>query len=123
MQQSRPSISGRTQIYGFFADPVEHLQAPAGLNARFERHGIDAVCVPLHVTAEHFAATVAGLRHLRNFAGYGVSIPHKVMAARLCDELAPSRPGGDEQEQEGNRDAETRHAAADLHGLSWGAPR
>ena len=45
MQQSRPSISGRTQIYGFFADPVEHLQAPAGLNARFER-----VCPTFYTT-------------------------------------------------------------------------
>jgi len=65
------------------------LRAPTNINARFDRHGIDAVCVPLHVTAEHFAATVAGMRHLRNFAGYLVSIPHKVMAACLCDELLP----------------------------------
>jgi shikimate dehydrogenase len=90
MQQSRPPISGRTQVYGFFADPVEHLRAPTNVNARFDRHGIDAVCVPLHVTAEHFAATVAGMRHLRNFAGYLVSIPHKVMAAGLCDALLPN---------------------------------
>ena len=89
MQHSRSPLSGRTQLYGFFADPVEHLRAPTNLNARFDRQGIDAICVPLHVTAEHFAATVAGMRHLRNFAGYGVSIPHKVMAARLCDALLP----------------------------------
>lgn len=90
MEQSRPPISGRTRVYGLFADPVEHLQAPATFNALFDRHGIDAVCVPLHVTAEHFAATVAGMRHLRNFAGYAVSIPHKAMAAQLCDELLPN---------------------------------
>jgi shikimate dehydrogenase len=30
------------------------------------------------------------MRHLRNFSGYGVSIPHKGMAARLCDELMPN---------------------------------
>ena len=93
MQQSRPPLSGRTQLYGFFADPVEHLRAPTNINARFDRHGIDAVCVPLHVTAEHFAATVAGMRHLRNFAGYLVSIPHKVMAACLCDALLPQGQG------------------------------
>jgi shikimate dehydrogenase len=87
MQHSRPPLSGRTQVHGFFADPVEHLRAPTNVNARFDRHGIDAVCVPLHVTAEHFASIVTGMRHLRNFAGYLVSIPHKVMAAGLCDEL------------------------------------
>jgi shikimate dehydrogenase len=30
------------------------------------------------------------MRHLRNFAGYGVSMPHKAMAARLCDALLPN---------------------------------
>jgi shikimate dehydrogenase len=90
LEQSRPSISGKTQLFGLFADPVDHLQAPAVLNARFDRLRIDAVCVALHVTAENFEATVAGMRHLRNFAGYGVSIPHKTMAAQLCDELLPN---------------------------------
>jgi len=90
MQQSRPPISGRTRLYGLFADPVGHLQTPAVLNALLDQRGVDAVFVALHVTAEHFAATVAGMRHLRNFAGYGVSIPHKPMAARLCDELLPN---------------------------------
>jgi shikimate dehydrogenase len=90
MQHSRPPLSGKTQFYGFFADPVDHLRAPTNLNARFNRQSIDAVCVPLHVTAEHFVATVAGMRHLRNFAGYLVSIPHKVMAASLCDALLPN---------------------------------
>jgi shikimate dehydrogenase len=90
MQQNRPPISGRTRLYGLFADPVEHLQAPTVFNALLNRRGVDAVFVSLHVTAEHLAATVAGMRHLRNFAGYGVSIPHKAMAARLCDELLPN---------------------------------
>jgi Shikimate dehydrogenase substrate binding domain len=89
MQQSRPPLSGRTRLYGLFADPVDHLQTPAVLNVLLDRRGIDAVFVPLHVTAEHFATTVAGMRHLRNFAAYGVSSPHKPMAARLCDELLP----------------------------------
>ena len=90
MQHSRPPISGKTPLYGVFADPVDHLQAPALLNARLDQLGLDAVFVPLHVSAEHFATVVAGMRHLRNFAGYGVSIPHKPMAARLCDELLPN---------------------------------
>jgi shikimate dehydrogenase len=90
MQQSRPPISGKTRLYGVFADPVDHLQAPAVLNALLDQRGVDAVVVALHVLAEHFATAVAGMRHLRNFAGYGVSIPHKPMAGRLCDELLPN---------------------------------
>jgi shikimate dehydrogenase len=90
MQHSHSPVSGRTRIYGFFADPVEHLQAPTALNTLLAQRGIDAVVVPLHVTADHLATTVAGMRHLRNFAGYCVTIPHKGMAAQLCDALMPN---------------------------------
>jgi shikimate dehydrogenase len=90
MQQSHSPISGRTRLYGLFADPVDHLQVPGVFNALLAQRGVDAVVVPLHVTAEHLATTVTGMRHLRNFAGYCVSIPHKGMAARLCDELLPN---------------------------------
>lgn len=90
MQQSHPPISGKTRLYGLFADPVDHLQTPAVLNGLLAQRGVDAVVLPLHVTAEHLATTVAGMRHLCNFAGYAVSIPHKPMAARLCDELLPN---------------------------------
>jgi shikimate 5-dehydrogenase len=60
MQHSRPPISGRTRLYGLFAAPVDHLQTPGVLNALLGQRGVDAVFVPLHVTAEHFATTVAG---------------------------------------------------------------
>ena len=90
MTQGRPPISGRTRFYGIFADPISQVQAPAAFNALLDRRGVDAVFVPLHVTAEHFAAAVAGMRHLHNFAGYTLTIPHKVMAAHLCDELLPN---------------------------------
>jgi shikimate dehydrogenase len=89
MQHSHSPISGKTRLYGLFADPVDHLQMPGVLNPLLAQRGVDTVVVPLHVTAEHLAATVAGMRHLRNFAGYGVTIPHKGTAACLCDELMP----------------------------------
>ena len=90
MQQSHPPISGRTRLYGLFADPVDHFQVPGVLNALLAQRGVDAVVVPLHVTAEHLATTLTGMRHLRNFAGYYASIPHKGMAAHLCDALMPN---------------------------------
>ena len=90
MKQGRPPISGRTQLYGLFADPIEHLQTPTVINELLDRRGVDAVFVPLHVTPEHLTEAVAGIRRIRNFAGYGVSIPHKAKAAVLCDELLPN---------------------------------
>jgi shikimate dehydrogenase len=90
MQKGHSPISGRTRLYGLFADPVDHLQVPGVLNALLAQRGVDAVVVALHVTAEHLATTVTGMRHLRNFAGYYVSIPHKGMGAHLCDALMPN---------------------------------
>jgi shikimate dehydrogenase len=65
------------------------LEEPRVL-ALLAQRGADAVVVALHVAAEHLATTVIGMRRLRNFAGYDVGIPHKGMAARLCDELMPN---------------------------------
>jgi len=60
------------------------------MNALLERRGVDAVFVPLQAPTEHFTAALAGLRHLRDFAGFTVTMPHKVTAARLCDVLLPN---------------------------------
>ena len=90
MQEGLPPINGRTRLYGLFADPVEHLQTPAVLNELLDRRTVDAVFVPLHVTPEHLAVAVEGMRRIRNFAGFCVSIPHKAEAAGLCDELLPN---------------------------------
>lgn len=90
MEQSNFPISGSTRLYGLFADPVDHLKAPEIINPILAKRGIDAVIVALHVTAEDLEIAVAGMKLIRNFAGYGVSIPHKESAARLCDELMPN---------------------------------
>lgn len=92
MQPGRPPISTTTRLYGHFAHSIgqrPHPLAPV-MNALLDQRGIDALWVPLQVPAEHFAAAVAGLRHLRDFAGFTVTMPHKVTAARLCDVLLPN---------------------------------
>ncbi len=85
-----PKITGKTKLIGLFADPVDQVQAPAALNSIFVERGIDAVVIALHVTAEHLAEAVAGMKRLRNFHGYSATIPHKATIASLCDELLPN---------------------------------
>ena len=46
--------------------------------------------VPFQVAAEHVAAAIAGMQHLRNFAGFAVTMPHKTAVAQLCDTLLPN---------------------------------
>ena len=93
MPQSRPPRSTTTRLYGHFAHMTGQrpLSGPIPLiNALLDQRGVDALYMPLQVPAEHFAAAVAGLRHLRDFAGVSVTMPHKGTAARLCDVLLPN---------------------------------
>jgi shikimate dehydrogenase len=91
MQPGRLPISTRTRLYGIVADSIGQrpMLVPALFNALLERRGVDAIFVPFQVTAEHVAAAIAGMRHLRNFAGFAVTMPHKAAVAQLCDTLLP----------------------------------
>lgn len=92
MPSGRPPSSTTTRLYGHFTHSVgqrPHPLAPV-MNALLDQRGIDALWIPLQVPAKHFVAAVAGLRHLRDFAGFTVTMPHKVTAARLCDMLLPN---------------------------------
>ncbi len=90
MIRGSPPINGKTRFYGLFADPVGHLRTPGVLNEHLDSRGADAVVLPLHVAPEHLAEAVGGIRLIRNFPGFMVSIPHKSAVAELCDELLPN---------------------------------
>ena len=92
MPPGRPPISTTTWLYGIFAHSIGQrpMTVPALFNALFERHGIDAIFVPLQVAAEHVAAAIEGMRHLRDFAGVCVMMPHKAAVAALYDRLLPN---------------------------------
>jgi len=65
MQPGRPPISTTTRLYGIFAYSTGQrpMTVPALFNALFDRHGIDAIFVPLQVATEHVEAAVMGMRH------------------------------------------------------------
>jgi shikimate dehydrogenase len=82
-------IRGTTRLCAVLGFPIEHSRSPQLLNAAFAAAGVDAVMVPLGVPPEDFAAAVAGLRAMRAL-GASVTVPHKLAAAALCDELSPA---------------------------------
>jgi shikimate dehydrogenase len=53
----------------------------------FQRRGIDALLVPLHVPAAGFEHTMAALMRLVNFGGFVITVPFKVRALGLADRL------------------------------------
>ena len=79
-------IRGTTRLAAVLGWPVEHSRSPQLLNAAFAAAGVDAVLVPIGVSPEGFPIAVAGLQAARAL-GASVTVPHKLAAAALCDEL------------------------------------
>jgi shikimate dehydrogenase len=83
------NITGATRVFYILGDPVAQVRAPEVYNHLFQRHGIDAVVVPLKLPA---AALPGFLEHglrAENVGGFWATIPHKADLARL---LNPSDP-------------------------------
>jgi shikimate dehydrogenase len=70
-------ITGSTRVLGIIGNPIRQVRAPEVWTAMFERNGVDAVCIPMQVTAVGLGAFLEGAKALRNFAGLIVTIPHK----------------------------------------------
>ncbi|MGO3147478.1 MAG: shikimate dehydrogenase family protein [Leucobacter sp.] len=80
-------ISGNTQIMFMLCDPVHHIRGSVMLNSWLERDGIDAVINPIHVGSEDLGTVVEAVRHMRNVAGFGVTIPHKIAVMNFLDRV------------------------------------
>ena len=70
-------ITGSTRILGIIGDPIRQVRAPEVWTSLFQHNGIDAVCIPMQVTAAGLNTFLEGAKALRNFAGLIVTIPHK----------------------------------------------
>lgn len=81
------SVLGTTRIIAVIADPVDHLITPRVMNALMARRGEAVISVPLHVKPEGLAIAVQGLAACHNVIGAVITLPHKIAAAALCDEL------------------------------------
>jgi len=82
-------IRGTTRVAAVIGWPVEHSRSPQMLEAAFAERAIDAVMIPIGVPPEAFAQIVGALRAMRAL-GASVTLPHKLAATALCDELSPA---------------------------------
>jgi len=81
-------IGGATRLFGIVGNPVTQVKTPQLMNALFEAGGIDAVCLPFDVPVNVFEPAVAGLQALGNVDGLVVTVPHKVRAMSMVDEVS-----------------------------------
>jgi shikimate dehydrogenase len=79
-------IRGTTRVAAVIGWPVEHSRSPQMFEAAFAAAGLDAVMIPIGVPPDGFAPVIGALRAMRAL-GACVTLPHKLAAAALCDEL------------------------------------
>jgi shikimate dehydrogenase len=75
-------------LAGVMGWPVAHTRSPAIHNHWIAHHGLKGAYVQLPVMPERLEAAVRGLPAL-GFAGCNVTVPHKVSAMALVDEVHP----------------------------------
>ncbi|MFJ2755824.1 shikimate dehydrogenase family protein [Nocardioides sp. NPDC087217] len=83
-------ISGKTLLIAHLGFPTETFKSPLIYNPFFEKAGIDAAVVPMGVQAGDFETFLPELFKLDNIRGALVTMPHKMMAIELADEVSPT---------------------------------
>jgi len=78
-------ITGKTRIMFILGDPVAHIRGTALFNEHFSRIGLDAAASPLHVSPADLGTVIGAIRKMRNVAGFGVTLPHKIEVLRHLD--------------------------------------
>jgi shikimate dehydrogenase len=81
-------IDGKTTLLAHIGYPTESFKAPLIYNPWFDRAGINAVVVPMAVTADDYPQVLAALFKLKNIRGALVTMPHKVATVPLLDETS-----------------------------------
>ncbi len=81
-------ITGRTTLIAHIGWPTESFKAPMIYNPWFEKHGVDAVVIPMGIEAKDFAGLLRPLFLTRNLHGALITMPHKVVTIGLVDDLS-----------------------------------
>ncbi|MFM9975194.1 MAG: shikimate dehydrogenase family protein [Beijerinckiaceae bacterium] len=81
-------ISGCTQLIAHIGFPTETFKSPMIYNPFFDRHGIDAIVVPMGCKSEDYPAFFPAIFSLSNIRGALITMPHKITTLSLLDEIS-----------------------------------
>lgn len=81
-------LDGTTQLVGVFGSPITHTASPAMHNAAFAALNMNWVYIAAHVEPVHLRNALIGIRDM-NFRGVNLTVPHKILALDLMDEIDP----------------------------------
>ncbi len=78
------NLDGATRLYPIIGDPIAQVKSPAGVSETLQQAGLNALVVPMHISASHFAALAGQLTASSNVDGMIITVPHKFSASQLC---------------------------------------
>ncbi len=82
-------ISATTRLCAVYGHPVKHTASPAMHNAGIAKLGLDWRYVAADVHPDRLAIAIAGAGAM-NYIGLNLTVPHKLLALELVDELDES---------------------------------
>lgn len=82
-------LTGKALLAGISGWPVTHSRSPRLHGFWIERYGLDAAYVPLPIEPQYFKESIRGLVRF-GFRGCNCTMPHKLMAFEICDEVEES---------------------------------
>ena len=83
-----PALNGATRIHVTIGDPIAQVKSPAGVTQGFYARGADAIMIPLQVKPADIDAFFHLAKKLPNLDGIIITVPHKPVAFRHCDDIS-----------------------------------
>ena len=83
-----PTLNGATRIHVTIGDPIAQVKSPAGVTQGFLARGADAIMIPLQVKPADIDEFFRLAKKLPNLDGIIITVPHKPVAFRHCDETS-----------------------------------
>ncbi len=85
-QPVQPAINAATRLCAVYGSPIAHSASPAMHNAAFAALGLNWRYLAFEVEPKNLRAAIAGAKAM-NFAGLNLTVPHKLLAVEMVDEL------------------------------------
>jgi shikimate dehydrogenase len=85
----QPAINAATRCCAVYGFPIRHSASPAMHNAAFAALGLNWRYLAFEVHPDNLRAAIAGAKVMQ-FSGLNLTVPHKVLAMPIVDELDAS---------------------------------
>jgi shikimate dehydrogenase len=88
-QPVQTAINATTRLCAIYGSPIRHSASPTMHNAAFAALGLNWRYLAFEVDPKNLRAAIAGAKAM-NFAGLNLTVPHKLLALEMVDELDES---------------------------------